>query len=947
MWPLWRWSSNPQNPSESRKVGNDETETVLEQDLSVRRCRETRAKSYGDVRVDDNGTSWQGDNHGTLVHNHYHLLKSQPDKYRKLLKSLTFDHMDSRLRNVAKALPSTCQWLFTHEDFQAWTDPSRIQEHYGLLWIKGKPGSGKSTIMKETVAWAERTWPAQIVLRYFFNARSQHELEKSSLGLYRSLVHQLLTAFPAAQPFFTSRFEAKEGNSSVVEIWTETELQNFLVDLVMNDAQLPRVTILVDALDEGNEDDIRSMIGFFEVLAQRAISAGVKMYVCVSSRHYPQISLRQALSIVVENQAKHKQDIEVYVCKRLLDDSELQTSELRQKVCDRSAGIFLWVVLVVAMLNKLYDQGKPMATMLKKLDTIPQDLHRVFASILSRDQESTNERHALFRWMLYSKRPLGPDELYVAVQTSIPGGLPMTALPTAETMMRYLLNCSCGLVELTITEQPVMQFIHETVRDFLTGTSYTDPYTLNTADPEDKIPGFQADRCHTTIAEECLQYLIGITSEASSNEHVGEHVAEELPLIDYAARYWWQHAQSSQEPRSVLLSSLSWELLTNERTFLTWRQHYDVDGSYSNKHHDHITEPAPLIYYAAHLCLPELVQKLCEQSVDVNAQGGLFGYALQVAAIHGHEKIAQILLDEGANVNAQHGPYDTALQAASHFGQRDIVIMLLQHGADVDAWGGANDTAIKAAAARGHGEIVQLLMENGADIKTNRCELGTALTYASMGNNMKMLQTLLKNGADANAIHGESGPALYLASRKGHEKAVKLLLEHGAAVNGQGGAYWTALQAASLGGFDRIVRILMEHGADVNAQGGSFGTALQAACEYGYGRIVRMLLNGGADVNVKGGKWGTALNAATGKGHTFIVRLLLDNGADVNIPEDEMNNTVLHTAIEYGREEVVPILLAHGADVNTKGEWGTALQLAKLFYYPGIWQTLINYGAHN
>ncbi|KAJ6140213.1 hypothetical protein N7471_006699 [Penicillium samsonianum] len=42
-----------------------------------------------------------------------------------------------------------------------------------------------------------------------------------------------------------------------------------------------------------------------------------------------------------------------------------------------------------------------------------------------------------------------------------------------------------------------------------------------------------------------------------------------------------------------------------------------------------------------------------ERGVDVNAQGGHYGNALQAARAGGHDKIAQMVLERGVDVNAQ------------------------------------------------------------------------------------------------------------------------------------------------------------------------------------------------------------------------------------------------------------------------------------------------------
>jgi ABC-type ATPase involved in cell division len=63
----------------------------------------------------------------------------------------------------------------------------------GFLWLKGKPGAGKSILMKFLYSEAKKAAkpnPGALVISFFFNARGGH-LEKSTLGLYRSLLWQL------------------------------------------------------------------------------------------------------------------------------------------------------------------------------------------------------------------------------------------------------------------------------------------------------------------------------------------------------------------------------------------------------------------------------------------------------------------------------------------------------------------------------------------------------------------------------------------------------------------------------------------------------------------------------------------------------------------------------------------------------------------------------------
>ena len=110
------------------------------------------------------------------------------------LQSLSFPEMDARFFGIFKALDGTCEWLFRQAEYTAWTDLNLSNQQSGLLCIKGKPGAGKSTLMKmmiKKIEFGEHEKGAT-VLRFFFNSRSNTRLEVTMQGLFRSLLCQLL-----------------------------------------------------------------------------------------------------------------------------------------------------------------------------------------------------------------------------------------------------------------------------------------------------------------------------------------------------------------------------------------------------------------------------------------------------------------------------------------------------------------------------------------------------------------------------------------------------------------------------------------------------------------------------------------------------------------------------------------------------------------------------------
>lgn len=106
---------------------------------------------------------------------------------QECLQSLFFAEMHWRRNDVADPAPATCAWLVQHPIYREW-----LGKGHGLLWINGNPGAGKSTVLKHALETAERfTEHGSILASFFFHGRGA-PTQKSTLGLFRSLLHQIL-----------------------------------------------------------------------------------------------------------------------------------------------------------------------------------------------------------------------------------------------------------------------------------------------------------------------------------------------------------------------------------------------------------------------------------------------------------------------------------------------------------------------------------------------------------------------------------------------------------------------------------------------------------------------------------------------------------------------------------------------------------------------------------
>lgn len=878
---------------------------------------------YGNTTVAGHATVHLGDVHD--VHHHHYNRPSESagpdedqdilDKLRVLKDSLTFQRMDARLLNVSSAYPKTCDWLFRHKNFLAWNDKRKRAEHNGFLWIKGKPGCGKSTIMKNALEHVRRRRNKnRTIITYFFNARAPASLEKSSLGLYRSLVHQLLCAVPTLGSLFVNSYIGKVRTGSVDE-WTEVELQGFLVYIVRSPL-VPPLYIFIDALDEGEDDsDVRRLIDFLENLALHAGISNTSLRICLSSRHYPHITIRKGLCLVVEDECDHQQDITLYVRNKLYNIDCEDMEAFRQNVCIKSAGIFLWIVLVIPLLNHSIDKGGGLKAMQKCLHQIPPGLEGLFEKILSRNVEDTADCVSLLQWVLFSTRPLSVDELCLAMQYSSGSCRERPNLPEKCFRSRYILDCSRGLVEETKTSPPVIQFIHETAREFLKSTH-------GVAKVQRSLSNNLAGLSHVHLQRGCLACLALSATVPADHHDLTQAIRAESPFVEYAASSLFHHAefaQQSGESQDTFLRELS---QSNSNTaFRQWIRYRNAFERYKVRKY---RIDVPLLYVLAEQNLPQLAEVLLDLDqvmVNANRNDCRFGFALQAASHWGHETVVQCLLKKGADVNLQGGEHQCAFTAAIMGKNFAIAKLLHKYGARVES--SLLERLVIAMVTRGSVEGVEFLLELGVSVHSSNANGTPLVVLAFHKKNVEMVKVLLQRGANvaAGTLRGYTMLHEAIVERQG--QMVAALLDAGADVNKQSGPHSTALQAASMSGQRdvSIVESLLAHGARVNAQGGVFGSALQAASANPSEPIVQLLLKRGADVNAKGGRFGTALQAACATASTDIVELLLEHGARINEKGGIWGNALCAAAArnQLGSASVIKILLDHGADIVLEG----------------------------
>ena len=489
----------------------------------------------------------------TIIPSRHVLMDDFPEEdprlvhRNKLMDMLYFEDADGHKATVRRAHHNTCTWLTKQAEYLQWLELHNVADHYGLFWVKGHPGTGKSVLIKYLVDLAQAL-PQTIVISFFFNARG-HNMERSTTGMYRSLVYQLLGLVPQLQTFLDYMNVSEDPNYFSLPV-----LQGLFQQLLKSCGRYS-VFCFVDALDEClEEDEVRSMFDVFTQLGQLTVDGLLRFRACFSSRHYPNISLRSCLQVILEQQTGHTTDLVNYIETEISFGKSPHFETIKTEVLRQSGGIFLWVVIVVRMLQREYDRGQTQVkNMLQRLAEFPPGLDALFHDMLLRDEGDITELQLCIKWVLHSATPLKRNELYYALLSADPNNELWVWYPeevTGADMERYILARSKGLLQLTQAEDPTVQFIHESVREF-----FLKPNALRDLWPG--FEGFQETFSYHLLRDCCYNYLTAV-SLASSIVYVrpylltkgwpnrGLLVMDAFPFLEHAVNYVFYYAEGAQ-----------------------------------------------------------------------------------------------------------------------------------------------------------------------------------------------------------------------------------------------------------------------------------------------------------------------------------------------------------------------------------------------------------------
>ncbi|KAJ3549019.1 hypothetical protein NM208_g729 [Fusarium decemcellulare] len=257
-----------------------------------------------------------------------------------------------------------------------------------VYWIRGKPGSGKSTLMKFIVS-DRRTkgsldkWRRGAVIVSHFFWKPGSTMEHSLKGCLCSLLYQVLSQdehFLIQELLDVTEFQDKNSPSD----WDHRELDRLLVSYSEQSSR--PLCIFIDALDEvALEQDAIDLLK----LVKRLNLPNIK--ICVSSRPERLFGFHLADHPGLRIHDLTRNDIIEYSKNTITDSISHKpwgraVSKLAFKIATLADGVFLWAVLVTHSLVRGINNGDPPAVISQRLQATPRDLMDLYRDILSRSE---------------------------------------------------------------------------------------------------------------------------------------------------------------------------------------------------------------------------------------------------------------------------------------------------------------------------------------------------------------------------------------------------------------------------------------------------------------------------------------------------------------------------------------------------------------------------------
>ncbi|KAL6714827.1 hypothetical protein ACLMJK_007087 [Lecanora helva] len=273
-----------------------------------------------------------------------------------------------------------------------------------FFWISGKPGAGKSTLMrylseseKANKLLSEDFDRVIFVQYYFYELGTVQESDFGSLlcvilrqllsGFFESERSAYLKVYSRLKPLLG----ALPASSTVLPV---EELKSILREAITHCKQPWRLVLFIDGLDEC-KGDYGDQLDFLISWVQSGSLFRISTKACLASRHEIEIELRLSQFPNCKIHNFTSTDIAFYVRSELVKAWDLMAAQphsapaqydefLVQEVLTKAEGVFVWVKIVVSQLAQGIEEEQGPDQILELLYSFPEGLENLYQRIIEK-----------------------------------------------------------------------------------------------------------------------------------------------------------------------------------------------------------------------------------------------------------------------------------------------------------------------------------------------------------------------------------------------------------------------------------------------------------------------------------------------------------------------------------------------------------------------------------
>lgn len=391
-------------------------------------------------------------------------------------------------------LPGSCEWLMSNTHYRSWRE---ARDRF--LWLRGRPGAGKSVLAGHVVNDLRSTG---LDCCFFFcqsvdNTRSSANTCLRSLAWQMSTLHSDVSARLREIVADADNRDGPLDKTDLNPIWRRV----FLSGILKVRLTKPQYWV-IDAMDE-----CKGSMDLMNFLAR--IQEHWPVSILVTCRdpvetHLSNSNLRLDICSYTITEEDSNQDISLFL-RSNMEHLPCPTSHkwdsplsMASQIVSNSGGCFLWASLIYTELRTV-SRARDVDIVLQ---SVPSDMNALYSKILDDmggARFGKDLAKSFITWATYAFRPLTTAEIQEPIELDINDKI--------DDVERAISRC-CGNI-VYVDSQSKVRLVHSTAREFLTNKETRSEFAVSKAEG------------HRRLVMVCLRYLIEMDKLSSKTRRLG------------------------------------------------------------------------------------------------------------------------------------------------------------------------------------------------------------------------------------------------------------------------------------------------------------------------------------------------------------------------------------------------------------------------------------------